>query len=425
MTDIAPSAGRSPFYRTVPLLPIPLALLGPLVYATSLGVVPGLLLLGLAAGVTAWRAQAFDGRGVLRSLALLGPLLVWMLVSAAWALDAQAALLLGLRLTGLFAVGAALVHWAGTLPSDRLGPCLAALAGGLTLAGAIVVLDLVALGGFIGRHLHAPHGERYDIALFYGRAATIHAVLILPLLLGLWRAGARPLAVLQLVVGVAAIFVTSSLSAKTALAGGFIAGAVIFALPRLRFALLAVLALAAACGPLLLPVQPDAATVCWLANHKASALHRLYIWNFAAERIAEHPVLGWGLDAARRIPGGNDRVVIRGCDAQLQPTRVLWVDSTVMPLHPHNAILQTWLELGGIGALFGFGALLLVLWRAFAEPAWRNRRAQAGFVGATCAGLSVAMVSFGIWQEWFLASLFIAAAMAVLSARQDEAQARR
>lgn len=425
MTDIAPSASRSPFYRTAPLLPILLALLGPLVYATPLGVVPGLLLFGLAAGMTAWRARAFDVRGVLRGLAVFGPLLVWMLVSAAWALDARAALLLGLRLAGLFAVGVAVVHWVRTLPADRLGPCLAALAGGLTLAGAIVVIDLLALDGFIARHLHAPHGEHYDIALFYGRGATIHAVLIPALSLGLWRAGARPLAVLQLAVGVAAILVTTSLSAKTALGAGLFAGAAVFVLPRLRFALLAPLALAAATAPLLLPVHPDADTVCWLSNHKGSALHRLYIWNFAAERIAERPVFGWGLDAARRIPGGNDPVVIHGCDAQHQPTHALWVDSTVMPLHPHNAILQTWLELGGIGALFGFGALLLALFRGFSHPAWRNRRAQAGFVGATCAGLSVALVSFGIWQEWFLSSLFIAAAMAVLSARQDEDQARR
>ena len=38
---------------------------------------------------------------------------------------------------------------------------------------------------------------------------------------------------------------------------------------------------------------------------KDSAGHRLEIWHFAGQRIAERPLLGWGLDASRAIPGGN------------------------------------------------------------------------------------------------------------------------
>jgi hypothetical protein len=37
------------------------------------------------------------------------------------------------------------------------------------------------------------------------------------------------------------------------------------------------------------------------------------------------------------------------------------------------------------------------------------------------AAVSVGLISFGIWQEWFLSGLFIAAAFAVLSARQSAA----
>ena len=64
---------------------------------------------------------------------------------------------------------------------------------------------------------------------------------------------------------------------------------------------------------------------------KLSAGHRLWIWSFAGDRIAERPLTGWGLDASRSIPGGKD------------PIRP---GETWLPLHPHNASLQLWLELG-------------------------------------------------------------------------------
>jgi hypothetical protein len=43
-------------------------------------------------------------------------------------------------------------------------------------------------------------------------------------------------------------------------------------------------------------------------------------------------------------------------------------------------------------------------------------------IAATAAAaVSVGLISFGIWQEWFLSGLFIAAAFVVLSARQSAA----
>ncbi len=37
-------------------------------------------------------------------------------------------------------------------------------------------------------------------------------------------------------------------------------------------------------------------------SFERSIRHRLQIWAFVAERAQEHPYLGWGLDASRRIP---------------------------------------------------------------------------------------------------------------------------
>jgi len=41
--------------------------------------------------------------------------------------------------------------------------------------------------------------------------------------------------------------------------------------------------------------------------------------------------------------------------------------------------------------------------------------------GTTVAAVSVGLLSFGVWQEWFLSGLCIAAAFVVLAARQPAA----
>lgn len=420
MTDPAPEArGAAAGQDVFAWLPaVLLAGFGPLVYVAPLGAVPGMLVLALGLAAVAWRAGAFQGRAILRDFALFLPLFAWMLLSGFWSLDAGATLSLALRLAGLFLAGTASLFWLRSLPSELVGRCLPGLAIGFAASAAVVAVDLLIFHGEIARHLHKPQGPDYDLALFYGRGATIQSILMVPLTLGLWRGGARGLAVLQAALGGLAILLTASLSAKMALGAGLAVGAAVFVLPVLRYALLGLLALLVAALPFALPYKPDTAQTCWFAENKGSALHRLYIWNFAAAHIAERPVFGWGLDASRRMPGGDERVVVWRCDAEGKPIGAHpRVDGTVMPLHPHNAILQVWLELGGIGALIGFATLGLILFRVFAAPAWRGRAAQAGFTAAWFGGMSVALVSFGVWQEWFLSALFIAAGVAVLAAR--------
>jgi len=108
------------------------------------------------------------------------------------------------------------------------------------------------------------------------------------------------------------------------------------------------------------------------------------------------------------------------CDDADRPDGIA-LSSQVLPLHSHNAILQVWIELGGVGAALGFGPLIFVIWRAFRDPAWRTPPAQAMIAGTMTAAVSVSLISFGIWQEWFLSGLFIAAAFLVLAARQSAA----
>jgi O-antigen ligase len=74
----------------------------------------------------------------------------------------------------------------------------------------------------------------------------------------------------------------------------------------------------------------------------------------------------------------------------------------LMPLHPHNGALQLWLELGVIGALIG-AALMLALGVAASRSA-----APAAGAGMLASAAVTGMLSFGLWQAWWVASLLLA-----------------
>jgi exopolysaccharide production protein ExoQ len=133
---------------------------------------------------------------------------------------------------------------------------------------------------------------------------------------------------------------------------------------------------------------------------KFSAGHRLLIWSFVGDRIAEHPLSGWGLDSSRAIPGGKDPIE---------------AGATWLPLHPHNAPLQLWLELGAPGAVL-FALLAAWGWFALARACWpRLLAAAAG--GSLATGLVASFATYGIWQEWWQGTLWFSLFLVLVTAR--------
>jgi exopolysaccharide production protein ExoQ len=393
---------------------------GPLIYVSARGAALAMLLLaGAALFSSPVPARAVAVRAAWR-LAPLVPFFLWMLLSALWSPDAGDSVSLALRLAGLAFAGLILVGHFLDLPPERLRRPVVALAIGLTLSAAAVAIDL-PLGGHLGGALHPPAPAHYDPALFYARAITLHAVFVVPLLVALIRLRAVALGLVHTAITTAALFETASLSGKVALAVGLVICLAVYGLPVLRWAGLALLALAAVAVPFVFPLTVSAATDCWLTEHKPSALHRVLIWNFVAAHIHQRPLAGWGLDASRQLPGGKAQVELRVCPPAADAGRVA-LRSDILPLHPHNAILQVWVELGAIGALLGFGPIFLAIIRVFRMRAWQSRLTQAMFTAVIASALSVSLVSFGIWQEWFLAGLFIAAGPAMLAARLPAAR---
>lgn len=127
-----------------------------------------------------------------------------------------------------------------------------------------------------------------------------------------------------------------------------------------------------------------------------SLQHRIFIWKFTTDNVAERPLSGWGMNSAKFIPGGNQDVIVGrpGNSARWRP----------LPLHPHNAILQWWLELGAIGTVLA-GAVVLSAIHALCRLSDRPRRlAAAAIFGQACV---VSLLSYGAWQSWWLAGLIL------------------
>lgn len=117
---------------------------------------------------------------------------------------------------------------------------------------------------------------------------------------------------------------------------------------------------------------------------------RMGYWRHAQDWIGDHPLRGWGLDASRMFSPG-------------------------IRLHPHDAALQIWLELGLIGAVAA-----AVLWVAILAGLSRPRPDPAVAAAAGCAVvyLTFNAVSFGVWQEWYLAVGALACAACAALMRQ-------
>jgi exopolysaccharide production protein ExoQ len=340
---------------------------------------------GLCAAALVLLARGFEPRPLLgRTAAVLACLLVWATVSVLWSADPWGSLALAARLAGILAAGLALVAAVGCIVAPRR--LILSLLAGLVVGIAMVAVELATHGA-----LGALVSERAYQAARLNQASVSFAILLAPASAVLVYRGHAVFALGIATVTTAAIFVLSGTSAKAAVAAGLALGLLLYlGQTRAAYAAAMISLILIITAPLSFPRLERFPGLTETADRiKISAGHRLMIWSFAGERIAERPLAGWGLDAARGIAGGKD------------PIRP---GETWLPLHPHNAPLQVWLELGVPGAVL-FALLVALPWCGLATVPWPRI-----FVAAAGTSLAIALIAslatYGIWQEWWLATLW-------------------
>jgi O-antigen ligase len=363
------------------------------------------IVLGLAGAVLFVQgASAGTWRAAFRTptAAIFLALLLWAMATAAWAVSTPAALELWKSLALIFAAILMALNAAGRLTAeDRKRVATWAAAGlglGLILLGVELAFDQ-PLMRLVQSGAAAPRPSSLNAGV------SIALAVVGPIAAALWRRGQKALGVSLIVAVAGVVGFSDGTSAKIALIVAAAAFFVVWIAHRKAIdilcliAALMILAAPIALNTVVPPPQSLDQTVTGAAR---SALHRLYIWDFAARRIIEKPFVGWGLDASRDLPGGQRRVL---------------GNAPVMSLHPHNAALQVWLELGAPGAAL---AALLVL-AAGAAIRRRPRAGRAASAAALFGALTIAGLSFGLWQNWWMATLgLIAVLSAALNPPADE-----
>jgi O-antigen ligase len=366
--------------------------LAPLAFA------PLLALMGLAS-LPALRISVPE-----RPLAIvLSTLVIWAAVSTLWSPfvpeDLEGA-------TALKLVAELVLAWAAVCGARRADPILRGralrlLAWGMALFG-LVLLAEAASGGQIYRGLREALGD--PIRADLGRKNLAQASFVLALLwpivtvAGL-RAGAPAWLGLPMAAGAAAVaWVFLSDAPVIAIGLSLGVGVAVQAWPRLGPKVMAgVAALAFLAAPwVVLALRDLAGSQGWTVTPPPSWAQRIGYWNHAVDWIAEHPWRGWGLDASRAFGPG-------------------------IQLHPHNAALQVWLELGVAGAGLAAAAWGLILWR-LARP--RADLLAVGAAGSAAAYLLFSLVNFGVWQEWWLALGALVIHLHVAASRIEAAPGR-
>ncbi len=313
--------------------------------------------------------------------------LALMAASFAWSIDP------GLTRRGLveglpelaFALGC----WAAWPLVARRGD-MTWLAIGIIGAAVLIVFEKKT-----GMPLHAlvkARGEAWDLK----RSAIPPALLVWPA--AAYYVARRGYVLAATLAAAAVVGIVSSHSGSPGF--GLIVGAVLFALARL--APRAALGLAGALFLGLVVAGPFTGTLAsrFLPTSAQNALreehasHRILIWKAFEDRAHDRPLLGHGFDTSFKVstaprPGGKPP---SADNAEM-------VDN-----HPHNIVLQFWVELGLAGALAAVLCFGYALRRLSRLPA----PAIAPRLGLLFCVLCIGLVGLSAWQPWWIASIAVA-----------------
>ncbi len=308
-----------------------------------------------------------------------------------WAPHAGQAITRALYLAGLVPVALVIGWHLSTATDAEQRPVQLALALGAAVGSALVAFEF-ATDMPLFRWANGHHGAEPMYRFVKNREVSATTLLMWPAITILaGRIGRWPAAGLGLLQA-SNVWLSSSGASTLGLAVGAVVAVAFRAAPSVtvRAAAVAMVAGWALALPIALGLErAGLADAEWLAS---SMRHRVEIWRYTAETTLDRPFLGHGIAATRNLD-------VSGVSSRFMddPT------ASVLTLHPHNAILQVWLELGAVGAVLG-----LALTLALARPLARERTREAAFgLAAGTTALAIAATGFGLWQGWWMAMLVI------------------
>ena len=223
----------------------------------------------------------------------------------------------------------------------------------------------------------------------YNRSLSYIALLSFPIMAGLWAMRYRWITFALGILVVLPTGLTESRSAKLAFILGLVVTVAATYMPRLSRMALSGL-------PLVVLSWPFAA-MWFFSNHynllerfPASWHHRMEIWDYMSYRLLERPLMGWGLGSSHSLPFA-------------EPHGPLYQIVIVAASHPHNAVIQLWVELGIPGVVLG----LCLAYLSLRQAARLGANLSPFALGAWVAALSLTLTAYNFWTD----SLFAAFAL--------------
>lgn len=365
----------------------------------------------LIGGALLFSQRVTPARWWIRSAPIVWVLaLAWVAAaSALWSDDWGKSLASGALLCGFLAATVIVARSGEIAPAPLLRACVAGQAAGTIALVVVVAFELMsdqwisrhvftwfpALRETPGRHVFITDGVVTAVSeASSNRRVLIAAIMMWPLARVLWLtpSGAGRAA---LIVVAACAYATMLVSTKHQSSQLAIATSGLVFLGMLLRRSLTLKALAVAWASAVLLVVPAVHLLAhahlqaapWLFE---SARQRVVIWQSTASGIEQRPLLGVGAGAMTDIWS-------RRAENRL-PTAT---GAAPVHAHAHNAFLQTWYELGALGALVLLGAGLSCLRLIGRLTPSLQPAAAAQF--ATIA--TMIAFSFGFWQGWLLAAL--------------------
>ncbi len=265
---------------------------------------------------------------------------------------------------------------------------------------------IALVGGILLLERALPHGLLHEICDLLGkdyerfmnkninRGLCALTVFIWPVVFWLQRTGQTRIALWSVGLLLVGILAMHSLSAKLGLFAGVVAFLAVQRCPKWApRALAMLLPLFLLSFPLIFKLAENTIfeTTTVLQHLPLSSLHRVAIWDIDMHFIEQKWLFGYGMDATRALPMTPEELTALGLG---EP-----------PMHPHNPSVQILLEFGVVGLVLVVGFLYLLLRK------WQNM--EEGMARTTIGALIVSyfvsgLFSFGIWQSWWIASLWIA-----------------
>ena len=422
--SIAASPGATHTKSGSPLF-VALFFLAPLVKSALPRLTPLLLpILGSALIIASWRRGA-SPRQLLQpsaALALCLLLTVYVFINSLMALDQGAALVKAVVLLCTILIVFAAARAADMADPRQIRRAAVAYVAGVVLGALYLTLELLTHGAvtraimnFISvlqpaspKHVTIVDGVVTKISLnqFNQKATSLilqlwPALLMLSHLEGLAKRNA--IVVSYFVIISTPILLSEHDSSKVALLVSTVA--FVFASFWGRSVIFALAGLWCASYLLVIPLDTAAYKLGWHQAHwlPSSFRARIVIWEHTTEQISAKPWFGVGVRSTQEMQKPSTPTVERS----QEPGRGLG-------RHAHSLFLQTWFELGTIGAVLAALAGGAVATRIRLLP----KGAQPFGVATFVAFATIAAFAWGLWETWWMASVGLAALYLSLGAAE-------